>query len=216
MQVTHDKHGKSGMPFDGPTTPTPFDAYHYGAVGSSSAAAGTVGVVAGPPSTSEVRRRNPPSSEGSYPNPWSVHSASNEGRPSSPLVPTTEGSVYSGTAMSTADYVNAQRPLRVQNPSPGPSIPMVDLKDRTVFLSADQGYRVFDGQSSASGTASGPASAPSHGMPAGPSSSSHTTSFSAPFVHQDGGSFSPPRRTKAAEAQDGATGAVDAPPAYEE
>lgn len=227
MLVTHDKHGPGNAPLDEPSvTPTPFNAYQYGALSSGST----------PGTPVPTGKRAPPSSDGGYPNPWGSVLTTSEGaqRTTSPPAPTSEGSIYSGTAMSMPDHTSssAHRSLQVRNPHPaGPPIPMTDLKDRTIFLSADRGMQVYGGQSPAAGSSSASASAAGSSFP--PSSSADAAAFSqggasssseaggsstAPFVHQDAGvvlGSQPRRRTKAAEANEDASGPADAPPAYE-
>lgn len=165
------------------------------------------------------------------PNPWGSIPPSSEaaGRSASPPAPTSESSVYSGTALSGTDQGSAQRMLHVRNPNPGAPMPMPmpmgDVKDRTVFLSADRGLQVYG--NGAASSASAPAG---HDPQAGPSafaqggasasaSGPEASSSSAPFQHQDAGALTPPQRprpTKAAEASEDAAPHIDAPPAYEE
>lgn len=226
MAITHEKPGRGGTTaLDEPAAaPTPFNAYQYGALPT------------GPGTPAPVEGTNGLSSPSeSYPNPWSAP-ATAEGV-SHPAL-TSEGSVYSGTALSSGDHhnVSPHRALQIRNPTPGvPLASFADVKDRTVLLSANGGLQVFGGQPAASGSASAPttASTSAPGLSTPPTSAeaaafgqggSSATSDSAgsssvPFVHQDAGvvpGSQPQRPTKAAEASADATAHVDAPPAYEE
>ena len=223
LAVKHDKHRNGNTPLDEPTAmPTPFDAYQYHAVGNSQA-----------PATPGLQHADLPPGA-AYPNPWgstppTTEAAGRSASASLPAAPTSEGSVYSGTALSASDP-SAARPLHVRNPTPGISIPMADVKDRTVFLSADRGMQIFGGQNEASGSA--PATYPpaTRVAPGQAGSSSSGSASSAPFQHQDAGAVpvhqpqpqsqpqpsQPQRPQKAAEASTGASSDPgDAPPAYE-
>ena len=225
MPITHEKPGRGGgaIALDEPAvTPTPFNAYQYGALPTGPATPGPMEGGTG---------HYPPSEH--YPNPWGSAPPTTEGgdRLASPPAPTSDGSIYSGTALGSGNNTNTtvQRPLQVRNPTPGaPLAALSDVKDRTVFLSAERGLQVQGGQPTASGSASAATSTSPPGTPVPPStaevaqgvSSGTSGSSSAPFVHQDAGAVpgqsQPRRRTKAAEASADASGQVDAPPAYEE
>ncbi|EKM55028.1 uncharacterized protein PHACADRAFT_255339 [Phanerochaete carnosa HHB-10118-sp] len=213
--VKHDKYRNGDTLLDEPPErPTPFDAYQYGAVGDSPA-----------PATPGPQHQDLPAVASSrYTNPWGSTPPSTEaaGRSTSPpAAPTSEGSVYSGTAPSASEHSAGRRALQVRNLAPtAPAFPPGDIKDRTVFLSADRGLHVAPG--AASGSASGAQHSPVQPGQAGPSSSSEAVdaaaAASAPFQHQDAGAVpiaQARRPQKAAEARSDAVDHVDAPPAYE-
>lgn len=209
MPVKRQRDARGNLALDDPSVPTPFDAFQQGGTAGGHAAEGVSASVAGVPTTSSVRQRNPTSSEG-LPNPWGIiASSSGYNRNVSPPG-TTENSVLSSG--QSAGIAGSSRPLHVQNPNP--AIPLGDMKDRSAFLNADQGSQVPGGQSSTSGTSSS-----SQAGPSGGSSTSYGPGSSAmPLVHQDAGAVpipEQPRRTKQAEAHEDVQPAADAPPAYE-
>lgn len=218
MPVKHEKHRNGNTLLDEPApAPTPFNAYSYGAVGNSAA-----------PATPGPQHQDLPAAAAGYPNPWgSTPPTTEAARSTSPPAPTSEGSMYSGTALSGEQSAGgAHRALRVQNPTPAVpmSMPPADVKDRTVFLSADRGLQVVgpSAAAGASGSSSGAYPPAPYGQP-GPSSSS---AAAAPYQHQDAGlvpvpvaqvppQAQPQRPRKAAEGSADVVEPGDAPPAYE-
>lgn len=221
--IHHEKPGPGGAVLDEPSTvPTPFNPYQYSAVAAGSAL-DTPGVAGG-----GIGHYPPSSPSTNFPNPWGNASSTGEGasRLGVPPAPTSEGSAYSGTAISSGDHGGVQPHPMLQVRNPNPSAPMGDIKDRTVFLSPDRGLQVYGGESAASGSA--PTAAPTTGF--GPSGVPPSTaaiiegnsagSASEPFVHQDAGAIpgqQGPRRRKSPEArQDTSEPQEIPPPAYEE
>lgn len=240
MRLTK-KPSAAGVTLD---DPNPFD--EHGANSSAfnpASSGGGSNPISGLPPMSSVRRRTATSSETS-PNPYSSVPTSSDdlGHNSSPPAPTSDGSVISASAYSD-ERADPRRPLRVTNPHSESFMPIGDIKDRTVFLSAERGLQVFGGQSGASSSSAIPynpqanirmplpfsedSTASGYGASSeGGTSNAHAGSSTAPYVHNDAGPIlasssseqRQPARSKPDESRDDAAneGQADAPPpAYE-
>ncbi|PSR75314.1 hypothetical protein PHLCEN_2v9177 [Hermanssonia centrifuga] len=201
--------------------PIPFDPYGYGAVSASSPSEGVSGSFAGRPRAASVRRRNPTSSEG-YPHsmpPIPLIPLSDDiyRRTTPPAVPTSVGSIPSGSGSS--ERLAVHRPLQVMNPTPTSAPPARDTKDPMIYLSANRGLEVRAGSSDPlqNASPSGPLASGSH--TADGDNTLHGSSY-VPFVHRDGGSLpipNPPPRSRVVEGADTPRVPTDAPPpAYQE